>query len=149
MAAEGIVAQKKRAEEILRVSCSLILDSGVMIKPWPSHALRGCLAEHWSEFEAAVARKVGLMGEPIGFEIGGAFGFILPLKTSDSQGWYLAGVQSSGTLESLQQLLSGNQLKFSSRCIRSSSNRSSWMRPRCKSLGRLKNNAGCENSQNT
>lgn len=109
MAAEGIVAQKKKAEEILKVSCSLILDSGVMIKPWPSHALRGCLADHWSEFEA-VAKKVGLTGEPVGFAVNESFGFILPLKTSDSQGWYLAGVHATGSLESLQQLLSATNV---------------------------------------
>lgn len=105
MAAEGIIAQKKKTEEILGVSCSLILDGGSAIRPWPSHALRGCLAENWQEFEA-VAKQVSQSGEPMTVTLPCGTGFILPLKTSDSQGWYLAGVQSSGTLESLQQLLS-------------------------------------------
>jgi GAF domain-containing protein len=104
MAAEGIVAQKKKVEEILGISCNLVLESGVTIRPWPSHSLKGHLADHWSEYEAA-AKKVALLGEPIAFRIDNGMGFVLPLKTSDSQGWYLAGVHSSGTLETLQQLL--------------------------------------------
>jgi len=104
MAAEGIVAQKRKAEEILGISCSLILDSGVTIKPWPSHSLKGPLAENWSEFETN-SRRVRLTNEPVAFSISIGVGFIIPLKTSDSQGWYLAGIQIDGTLEALKPLL--------------------------------------------
>ena len=56
MAAEGVIAQKKKAEEILKVSCSLILDNGSVIRPWPNHTKRGFLETHWDRIEESVRK---------------------------------------------------------------------------------------------
>jgi hypothetical protein len=106
MAAEGVIAQKNKAEEILRVSCSLILDNGSGIRPWPSHSKRGLLETHWDRIEEMIL-KFKWKTTIEAFEMdGNLFGFVLPVRTANSQEWYLAASKTAESLDSMNQLLS-------------------------------------------
>jgi GAF domain-containing protein len=105
MAAEGVIAQKKKAEEILKVSCSLILDNGSVIRPWPNHTKRGFVETHWDRIEELVGKCKGET-TPEAFETEDKlFGFVLPVRTADSQEWYLTSSKTAESLDSINQLL--------------------------------------------